>query len=54
MKFKIWNTKYNDYFLIEVVANDDEDLTQTRDKVYSVMASKGWKEEDCFSEEVRG
>lgn len=45
MKFQIHHTPSEDYFIIEGSLLDD-----VRTKVNNELISRGWKEDDCWSE----
>lgn len=46
MKFEIHHIKSGDSFII-----DGDDLESIRERVKAETGKRGWKDEDCYSEE---
>lgn len=47
MKFKLVNSKYDDYVIIE-----SETIEEAREKAKIAVEKRGWNEKDMYSEEV--
>lgn len=47
MKYKLHNSKYNDYFIIE-----GNTIKECKNIVYGEMAKRNWKPSDCWSKQI--
>jgi len=48
MKFKIHNSKYNDYIVVE-----GETIEEIKEIAKHETGVRGWEDKDCWSEEVK-
>jgi len=48
MKYKIFNRRYDDFIILE-----GETIEEIKEKVANESNSRGWEDEDCWSEEVK-
>ena len=46
--FRIHNKKYDDSYTIQA-----ETVEEVQEEVKKINASKGWKPDDCWSEEIK-